>query len=223
MGGRYRPWVAAAAALVASAVGYQVGVRPRMYFWGATGEEVIEGLPGDELVDSDGPRTTRAVTVHAPPEAVWPWLAQIGEDRGGFYSYSALERAVGADIHNAATIHPQWQHLQVGDTVWLARRGGERGRLVVAAIQPGSHLVLMSPEDFDRVQRGELASGSWAFHLRPDGSSTRLLARGNGGYGGNPIYDIAHFVMERKMLDGIRRRAERSASEISPPSAARSG
>ncbi|MBX7430538.1 hypothetical protein JDV09_00220 [Mycobacterium sp. Y57] len=208
--GRARPWLATAAALAAAVVGYRTHVRPWMYFWGATHEEMVEGLPGDELVDGAGPRTTRAVTINAGPEAVWPWLVQIGEDRGGFYSYSALERAVGADIHNADRIHPEWQDLQVGDTVWLARRGGDRARQVVAALEPKSYLVLMNPDDYDKVLRGERASGSWAFHLQPAGDRTRLLARGNGGSAGNPIFDIAHFVMERKMLDGIRRRAERS-------------
>ncbi|GAB3232045.1 hypothetical protein [Mycolicibacterium hippocampi] len=203
--------LATAMALVGLAIGYQTRVRPWMYFWGASREEMAQGLPGDELVDTDGPRTTRAVTVDAGPEAIWPWLAQIGENRGGFYSYSFLERAVGADIHNANVIHPEWQDVQVGDTVWLARRGGDRGRQVVAAAVPKSHLVLMSPEDYERLQRGEKASGSWSFHLLPEGRRTRLLARGNGGFGGNPIYDIAHFVMERKMLLGIRRRAEQQA------------
>ena len=69
--------------------------------------------------------TTRALTIDAPIAAVWPWLAQIGEDRGGFYSYSVLERAVGAHIQNANTVHPEWQDVHVGDTVWLARHYGE--------------------------------------------------------------------------------------------------
>lgn len=207
--GRARPWLATAMALGALAIGYRSRIRPWMYTWGATRAECAEKLPGDELVDPGRPRTTRAVTVDAGPEDVWPWLAQIGEDRGGFYSYSRLERAVGADIHNAEVIHPEWQDLTVGDTVWLARRGGERGRQVVAAVEPKSHLVLMTPADYDRVQRGEPAGGSWSFHLRPEGGLTRLLARGNGGYTGNAVYDIAHFVMERKMLLGIQHRAER--------------
>ncbi|PRC54951.1 hypothetical protein C6A85_46145, partial [Mycobacterium sp. ITM-2017-0098] len=85
-----------------------------------------------------------------------------------------------------------------GDTVWLARRGGERGRQVVAALQPESDLVLMSPDDYAKVQRGERASGSWSFHLRPAGGHTRLLARGDAGHSGNPVYDLAHFIMERQ-------------------------
>ncbi len=201
-------WLAAAMASVGVVVGYRARIRPWMYYWGATREEIVEDLPADELVATDRPRTTRAVTIDVGPETVWPWLAQIGENRGGFYSYSVLERGVGADIHNANTIHPEWQDLQVGDTVWLARRGGDRGRQVVAAMVPESHLVLMSPDDYERVQRGEKASGSWSFHLRPEGKHTRLLARGNGGYGGNVLYDIVHFVMERGMLLGIRRRVQ---------------
>ncbi len=201
-------WLAAAMASVGVVVGYRARIRPWMYYWGATREEIAEDLPADELVATDRPRTTRAVTIDVGPETVWPWLAQIGENRGGFYSYSVLERGVGADIHNANTIHPEWQDLQVGDTVWLARRGGDRGRQVVAAMVPKSHLVLMSPDDYERVQHGEKASGSWSFHLRPEGKHTRLLARGNGGYGGNVLYDIVHFVMERGMLLGIRRRVQ---------------
>lgn len=207
---RQRSWLAAAMALAGLVIGYRARIRPWLYFWGATREEIVAGLPGDVLVATAQPRTTRAVTIDAGPEAIWPWLVQIGEDRGGFYSYSRLERAVGADIHNADTIHAEWQDRQAGDTVWLARRGGDRGRQVVAALVPKSHLVLMSPDDYERVRRGEKASGSWSFHLLPEGERTRLVARGNGGYTGNLLYDIAHFVMERRMLLGIRDRVTRS-------------
>ena len=97
------------------------------------------------------------------------------KDRGGFYSYSLLERAVGAHIHNADTVHLEWQDLRVGDTVWLARRYGEGARQVVAAVKPESHLVLMSPDDFERVQQGGKASGAWAFYLRRKDGWTRLI------------------------------------------------
>jgi hypothetical protein len=179
-----------------------------MYTWGAREDEVTAPLPGDELVSVHTPRTTRAVTVDAPIADVWPWLAQIGEDRGGFYSYSWLERAVGADIRNANTIHPEWQNIRVGDTVWLARRYGEVARQVVAAVEPSSHLVLMSPDDFQRVQRGERASGSWGFYLREQDGWTRIVVRGSGGAVGHAAFDVAHFVMEQKMIRGIRHRAE---------------
>lgn len=210
---RVRHTAVAALALTATVIGYRTGLRPWLYRWGATYEESVAGLPGDELV-AGGARTTRAITIDAPPTQVWPWLAQIGEDRGGFYSYSMLERAVGADIRNASRIHREWQDLAVGDTVWLARRGGDRGRQIVAALQPNSHLVLMSPDDYARVQRREKASGSWSFHLKAHGGGTRLLARGNGGYGGNVLYDIVHFIMERRMLLGVRDRAEVRAPSV---------
>jgi hypothetical protein len=188
---------------------YDDRVRPWLYTWGSRPDEVAAVLPGDDLVEPHTQRTTRAVTIDAPVEAVWPWLAQIGEDRGGFYSYSVLERAIGADIHNTDRIHPEWQQLRVGDTVWLARRYGPSARQVVAAVEPNSHLVLMSAEDFGRVQYREKASGAWSFHLRRYGQRTRLLARGSGSAVGRPWFDAAHFVMEQKMLRGIRDRAQR--------------
>ena len=206
--GKKRTCLAAVMALVGVAAMYNGGLRPRMYRWGATDDEVAARLPGDELVAATGPSTTRAVTIDAPIADVWPWLAQIGEDRAGFYSYSWLERAVGADIHNANTVHPDWQHLRVGDTVWLARRYGDSARQVVAAIEPNSHLVLMSPDDFERVQRGSKATGAWGFYLREQGGWTRLLVRGSGRAVGHAAFDIPHFVMEQKMMTGIRRRAQ---------------
>jgi hypothetical protein len=195
-------------ALIGVVMLYRGRFRPWMYNWGAREDEVTASLPGDELVSAHTPRTTRAVTVDAPIDDVWPWLAQIGEDRGGFYSYSWLERAAGADIHNANTIHPEWQNVRVGDTVWLARRYGEVARQVVAAVEPSSHLVLMSPDDFQRVRRGDRASGSWGFYLREQDGWTRIVVRGSGGAVGHTAFDIAHFLMEQKMMRGIRHRAE---------------
>ena len=207
--GKQYPWLAALMAAVGVAALYRSEVRPRIYTWGARHNEIEAVMPGDELVSSDTPRTTRAITIDAPVEAVWPWLAQIGEDRGGFYSYSVLERAVGARIHNADSVHPEWQRLKVGDTIWLAQRYGPTARQVVAAVQPRSHVVLTSAEDFDRLQQGEKARGAWTFCLRRDDGRTRLLVRGSGGAVGHFVFDIAHFVMEQKMLRGICARAER--------------
>jgi hypothetical protein len=208
--GKQRTWLAGLLAAIGAVAVYRGKVRPWMYTWGAWGDEVTNLLPGDELVQPGTPRTTRAVTIDAPVDAVWPWLAQIGEDRGGFYSYSLLERAVGARIHNAGAIHPEWQQLGVGDTIWLARRYGDGARQVVAAVKSGAYLVLMSADDFDRVQRGEKASGAWSFHLRQEAGWTRLLVRGSGGAVGHAVFDIPHFVMEQKMMRGIRNRAEQT-------------
>ena len=208
--GKQRPWLAGVIAVFGGVALYRLQLRPWMYTWGASDEEIAAVLPGDELVAAQTPRTTRALTIDAPISAVWPWLAQIGEDRGGFYSYSVLERAVGAHIANANTIHPEWQDVHVGDTVWLARRYGDAARQVVAAVVPGSHLVLMSPDDFERVLQGDKASGAWGFHLRHKDGWTRLIVRGSGGAVGHIAFDLPHFVMEQKMMRGIRDRAEQT-------------
>lgn len=211
--GKQRPSLSALMAAVGVAALYRAVIKPWMYTWGADDDELRATLPGDELVRADAPRTTRALTIDAPRASVWPWLAQIGEDRGGFYSYWRLERAVGARITNAENIRPEWQDVQVGDTVWLARRYGDAARQVVAAVEPNEYLVLMSPDDYDRVQRGEKASGSWAFYLDGEDGWTRLLVRGSGGAVGHALFDIPHFVMEQKMMRGIRVRAQHAHRE----------
>jgi len=206
--GKQRPLLSALMAAAGLVALYRAEVRPRIHTWGAEEDEVVDPLPGDELVRAHAVRTTRALTIDAPVEVVWPWLAQIGEDRGGFYSYSLLERAAGAEIHNANVVHPEWQNLGVGDTVWLARRYGDAARQIVAAVKPNSHLVLMSPSDYERVRSGERASGAWGFYVRPQNGWTRLLVRGSGGAVGHAAFDIPHFVMEQKMMRGIRDRAQ---------------
>jgi hypothetical protein len=178
-----RPCIAALIAVVATVVGYPAGVRPWIYRWGSDDDKIAAALPDDDWVAATSTRNTSAITIDASVEMIWPWLVQIGEDRGGFYSYSLLERAVGVDVHNADRIHCEWQVLRTGDTVWLAQRHGEAGRTVVAAVKPNSHLVLMSPADFARTRRGEKASGAWGFYLRPYNGWTRLLVRGSGKLG----------------------------------------
>jgi hypothetical protein len=219
--GNQQPGLAAIAATAGLAALYRAHVRPWIYHWGARDDELSAPLPGDELIEPGTVHATRALTIEASPHDIWPWLAQIGEDRGGFYSYSLLERAVGADVHNAIAIHPEWQRVRVGDTVWLARRYGQMARQVVASVEPDSHLVLVSPEDYQRLQRHETASGCWSFVLRRGGESTRLLVRSSGGAIGHFWFDIPHFVMEQKMMRGIARRSQRSRREEIAESIAR--
>ena len=99
-------------------------------YLGADDKEIAAVLPGDELVRTEALRTTRVVTIDAPIESVWPWMAQIGEDRGAAYGYSAPETlAVGTQIHNADTIHPEWQDVRVGDASgWPGDTARRRGR-----------------------------------------------------------------------------------------------
>jgi hypothetical protein len=190
-------------------------VRPWLTTWGATPEEVDRHFPEDDLVEPSSLRATRAITIDAPAHDVWQWLVQIGEDRAGFYSYTWLERLALADMHNADEIHDDWQQRRRGDTVWLGQRYGELGRQVLAACEPDRAFVMVSPTDLDAIDRGGHASGSWAFFLEPvDARRTRLIVRSSGGAIGQPWFDIVHFVMEQKMMRGLKDRVERHQTEL---------
>ncbi|MFD6090942.1 SRPBCC family protein [Oerskovia sp. NPDC060338] len=177
--------------------------------WGTRDGEPSDVLPGDEIVPQAEVVATRAVSIDAPPREVWRWLVQLGQGRGGFYSYEWLENLVGCDIQNADRIDPQWQRLAVGDDVRLHPDLGLR----VAAMVPEHHLVLRGavpvgasapPYDF-----------SWSFVLRPGpGGGTRLVVRERYGYTRwwagaivEPVQPVS-FVMSARMLRGIRDRAE---------------
>src|SRR5512132_3497174 len=130
---------AAGAAVIGTAVaGYILLVRRWQLRWGATDEECDAALPGDDLIDNPDLLATRAITVPAAAEQVWPWIAQLGQGRGGFYSYDALENLIGCHIHSADQIVPEWQYINVGDQV---KPHPEVGR-VVALVEPGRALVL---------------------------------------------------------------------------------
>jgi hypothetical protein len=112
---------------------YLAAVRPWMLRWGATPEERRKALPGDAMVPKAGSQCTRAVTVEAPVGAVWPWLAQLGQDRAGFNSYEWLENLAGCRMRNAEDLHAEWQERAIGDTVYLHHLyglpGDRRGRV----------------------------------------------------------------------------------------------
>jgi hypothetical protein len=191
-----------------------VVARPWMDRWGSTAEERALILAGDELVP-DAEQQTHAITIEAPPEAVWPWLVQMGQGRAGFYSHDRLERLVGADIHNAAEIHPEWQHLAVGDLVRTYRpipRFEPLGWLV-GIIDPPRLLIVHEPE------RAGIINSSWAFVLERDGERTRLLSRWRFRRRGAAhtafkwcVFDPAHFIMETGVLHGLKTRVERQAA-----------
>lgn len=188
-------------ALLAAAVVAHVAVgRPWMRGWGAEPRERRTRLPGDELVPGAVLQTTRAVTIDAPTDVVWAWLVQIGQDRGGFYSYAWLENLAGCRLRNADEIRPEWQQRAVGDLVLLHPRHGQR----IARLEPERVLALEG-------------WGAWVLEPQP-GDRTRLLARGRTRGGAAAVYDVLlvevpHFVMERRMLLGIKERAERTARE----------
>jgi hypothetical protein len=200
--------IAGAAAISA----YLFKFRPWHLRWGATDEEIGRDLPGDELVPSPKQTSTRAVTIQAPIAEVWPWLAQLGQGRGGFYSYDWLENLIGCDIHNADRIIPEYQDLKLGDKVRLGPEGYPF--YSVAAVEPGRVLVLRAG---DPTGASAPIDETWAFLLEPIGeTATRLIVRDRRDYEPTPgnfvmwqvITEPAHFVMERKMLLGLKARAE---------------
>ena len=205
------------------AVAYGYWLRPWHVRWGATEAEVRRGLPGDELLRNPKLSATHAITIHAPAAEVWPWLAQIGQGRGGFYSYTWIENLLGCDIHNADRVHPEWQNLKAGDPILLHPKIPpfpavivEPGRVIVlhgdTRQGPPSHLV--KPRDF-------LAT-TWTFYIEPaDEGATRLIERFRADYNSTPmnaffnrvILEPGSFIMERKMLLGIKARAERAGGQ----------
>ena len=211
-----RAWrIAAATASAVAATVYWFVVRPWHRRWGATHGEVHERLPGDDLVP-DADEITRAITIDAPAGEVWPWLVQLGQGRGGFYSYDFLENLVGADIHNADRILPEFQDLEVGDTVRLAPADyvlqSPDSALDVAVLDDEQALVIRSPY--------EPPNFSWAFVLEPvDEGTTRFIVRSRGRepesalswVGNRLLLEPIHFVMERRMLQGIKKRAEKTS------------
>jgi hypothetical protein len=200
-------------------------LRPWYNRWGTTGAERERPIPGDELVRDTQMSSTRAITIDVPPARVWPWLAQIGQGRGGFYSYDELENLVGCDIHSAHQVLADHQRLEVGDVIRLARRGGPSYR--VARTEPPHLLVLVSAAEGEATGSGEFTA-TWQWSLQPvaGGSQTRLVVRQRYQYPRSQrimwhLVEPVDFVMERRMLLGIKGRAEagyRAAAETRPAS-----
>jgi hypothetical protein len=202
---------------------YLLIVRPWHMRWGATDEDVRKSLPGDELAPHPTLESTRAVTIRAPAKEVWRWLMQLGQDRGGFYSYDRLENLAGADIHNVDRIVPEMQHLKVGDFVPMApvEWGVPTGGFTVVRIEPERAIVWRQgwPEDVESLSPSDAQErGTWAFVLEEvDEGTTRLILRERSGHKPRMrevifhylFMERQHFIMERRMLLGIKERAER--------------
>jgi hypothetical protein len=220
-------WVALALGFAALLAGYYLFARPWFLRWGATAVETRASLPGDRIIAQAraSDTVTRAITIRAPVAEVWPWLAQLGQDRGGFYSYELLEDLVGCEMENADRVHPELGAWKPGDKLWMYppdKLGGMGHALLVDHV-PGRALGFATR----RVGTPSRApyDGSWSFVLEPiDTGTTRFLARGRAdqdrGVLGTAfdrfVFDPMHFVMEKKMMETIRRRAEgRPVSEAS--------
>src|SRR3974390_993506 len=202
---------AIAAAGAALAAGLEVATYPRWrqwcLSWGATDEEVARTLPGDDLLAGPDIVSTRAVRIGAPAGDIWPWLVQMGPGRGGAYTYDWIENLFGLGMHSADGILPQFQDLKVGD----AQRLGKRGAVLrVSVLEPERALVMRSDD----------GNWIWAFMLAPEGTGTRLISRNRIAVPGAPravralntyLMEPGSLIMERKMLLGIKQRAEQLA------------
>jgi hypothetical protein len=206
------------AAAIAATLALSPLLSGRYRRWGATIAECRTRYPGDDHVKQLRMQSTRAITIDAPPSVVWSWLVQIGHGRAGLYSYERLENLAGCQIENAWRVEPSWQSLAPGDAVHLGPEGYPSYR--VAEVAREQHLVLVGGDDPAGPQF------SWAFVLVHDGARTRLVVRSRYGFprtvGQRMIWRVItepiHFVMERRMLLGIKQRAERSGHETSPRS-----
>ncbi|GAB4572419.1 MAG: hypothetical protein Kow0077_11830 [Anaerolineae bacterium] len=217
MGRQRRPLWAALSGLVTAggtaASVYALAVRPWHMRWGAAHSEVERALPGDDLVPAPRYRATHAVTIRAAVADVWPWLVQIGQGRAGFYSYDWIENALGLNIHSADRIIPEFQVLRPGDVIPLAPDGFG---IPVVEVQPGRALVL-GGELAPRESGANSFAASWVFVLEPVAEdATRLIERIQMDYAPTALNRLlfqvlmepGSFLMERRMLLGIKARAE---------------
>jgi hypothetical protein len=179
---------------------YWIFIRPQHINWGASAAEINIKLPIEEFISPNRIVSTRVINIHAAKEKIWPWIAQTGQNRGGFNSYYWLENLFAAKMVNAKIIHPEWQNPQPGDTVYY---GKNEGYAMVSFAKPKEYYSL----------------SGWTFYLqRIDAVNTRLLVR----YPSMEIkqskfttayyyalFEPLHFIMESGMMMGIKEKAER--------------
>jgi hypothetical protein len=197
--------------LTLTAAAYGSFVRPRLLDRGSSSEERAARLPGDDLYPDARSVTTRAVTIRAPADAVWPWLVQMGQDRAGFYTHNWVERLLRSGIPETHELHPEWQQLAPGD---LMRTNHDvAGKAIgwpVVSVDPGRSIV---------VRSRQLPVGSYAFVLDPvDETTTRFIVRDRSAWRAREwlfkvlLYEPLHAYMEMGLLTGIRQRVEAAAA-----------
>ena len=202
--------LARAAAAVGAAFLYRKLLREAILTWGATADEAAARLPGDELLEDADGVATRAITINAPRSAVWPWIAQMGPSpRGGAYTYDWIENLLGLDMHSADRVLPEYQHPQVGDGFGY-----------------GANKMSFKLVETEHALATQSADGNWVwtFVLAEQDGKTRLISRNRfrlprlkDKLGMIPM-EPGSLIMERKMLVGIKQRAERLAAEQNEPS-----
>jgi hypothetical protein len=200
------------AALVvgAAAAAYPAPLRHWCLTWGARADEVDRVLPGDDLLTAPDMLSTRVITIDAPPSAIWPWLVQMGAGRGGAYTYDWIENLFGLGMHSADRVLPRFQGLEVGDVLPVGPKG------------PGMRAEVVDPER-SLVFRSEDHAWVWIFALFPEDGGTRLVSRNRiatpdastaGRLVNRLVMEPGSLIMERRMLIGIKRRAQALASAV---------
>jgi hypothetical protein len=187
------------------AIAATILLTPWMDRWGATKEEIVATFPGDELLPVPASFVNRAVTIHGSPEQIYPWIVQLGAERGGYYSYTWMETyLLNCPMVNADRIHPEWQDLKIGDEVKMCPKQSGPPPYTVAMLKPDKAVVLGHQENGKWVD-------VWQFVIipQPDGTSRLVLRSRTNAVGG--FWDVIHpgiFIMERGLLLGVRDRVE---------------
>ena len=219
-------FVVASAAMVGSAaLGYARLVRPRLWRWGASDEEVAGPFPGAERVPGGARGVTMAVTIEAPPYRVWPWLVQLGGDRAGWYSWDHLDNA---GVSSAREVHPEWQDRAVGERLKFRAPGSGLGdAFEIAILEPNRLLGLYWLSDLqghvldpNLPRPGIYMEGLWCFQLNElEGGRTRLVI---GGYQATRprwlerfynfwIYVPVVWILQARMMAVLKRNVERAS------------
>jgi proline iminopeptidase len=207
-------------------------VRPRLLHWGASEEEVAGSYPGADLVPEGKRGATMAVTIDAPPDRVWPWLVQLGGDRGGWYSWDHLDND---GRPSAREVHPEWQALAVGDSVkYRTRRHGTVDAWEVAALVPNRFLGLRGLSDLRghrldprQPRPAAYTEGLWGFWLKEvPGDRTRLVIGGYQTMRPRSLERLADWlgplivwIMQARMLEVLKRNVEQAGAAPLPPAA----
>lgn len=197
-------------------------LKPFRDRWGLSKEEAIRQLPGDELVTSPKTKFTHAIKINAPSKYVWPWIAQIGQGRGGFYTYEALENLFGLQIYNSDIVLPEFQNPTVGDTVGF----GPEDSSPIVICEHGRAMGIENSLDMDSNEFYDPKGPSpknflhltWVWYLEAlDDNHSRFISRNRVDYAPflknklmfGPLTEPIVFTMDRKMCLGIKKRAER--------------
>jgi hypothetical protein len=194
--------------LALAGVFYATVAEPHIAKWGSTSEERATSWPGDRFISDPGYTWTNAVTIHRPASEVWPWVVQLGQGRGGLYSYDWLENAIGCDVRSTDQIQPRFQQtFSVGEKV--IRMCSYAPHNPVALFVPGRALVLGDTKDSASELAAGRASMTWAFIVHPiDEGTSRLIVRSRGDSFSARIQEPLQFVMQRRLMLGIAERAE---------------